>query len=84
MAEEKSGYKPVYLDDEQIMEKGLQIIELLKPLPLGHACCVLERTRQLMLQCHMVDPDNEQFKWCVADYRKFYASGSGSPCTPRK
>ena len=55
-------YKPVYFDEGQVREISFDIIiNSLEGLPIGHALHVLDETKRLLLDCHVVNPHNPQF-----------------------
>lgn len=66
----KESYRPTYLSDEEIETKGFDIIEHLEGIPLGHALYILENTKKLLLDCHTVDSDCDQFFFRVNRKRR--------------
>ena len=55
------NYKPRYLDEVDSRLISFDIIKLLEGIPLGHALSVLDSTKALLLDCHTVDLDSDQF-----------------------
>lgn len=68
----------IYLNEGQAREKSFEIIELLEALPLGHALHVLEETKHLLLDCHVVDSGNDQFKMRASEHQESLISDSES------
>ena len=60
---ESKDYRPNYLSEEQVKEKSLEIIRRLETIPIGHALHILDTTKFWLLDCHLVDSNNDQFKF---------------------
>jgi len=65
---ESKEYESNCLDELQARSKTFEIIKTLEGLPLGHALFILDSAKELLLDCHTVDFDNDQFRKLFSEH----------------
>lgn len=65
---ESKNYKPNYLACREVTAKCFEIMKTLEGIPMGHALFLLRETKALMLDCHVVDFDNDQFRMRFSEH----------------
>ena len=77
--EKRLSVKPCYslaeLNEKQIIAACCRIIiDQLTGIPIGQACHVLDETRRILLDMHVVDPDGSRFKSKMHEIEEYVAS----------
>jgi hypothetical protein len=69
---ENKNYQPNYLNEDDARAKSFEIIKSLGGLPIGHALSILDSTKELLLDCHTVNFDSDQFMLRFSEHVENY------------